>query len=116
MPEMATAAGAQNLGAEHAERTVAVFNSGAGGQGPIETGPSGAGLEFGGGVEERRVAPAAAEDALAFDVEQRTRPRGLVGNTYHSQASSNRSGRFRVAGCVRSSTTAVPVWYAGCGI
>ena len=77
MPQMATAPGAQDLGARHAEAAVLVLDDGAGGAGPVEAGPARSGLELGAGVEQLGAAPGAMEHALAVDVQQVARPGGL---------------------------------------
>src|SRR5271168_1909349 len=74
---MATAPGAEDLGACHAEAAVSVLEDSAVGPGPVEAGPARPGLELGLGVEELGAAPGAAEHALAVDVEQVAGPGGL---------------------------------------
>ncbi len=67
MAEVGVAAAAGNFGAGDAEGAVDFLDDIFLGDGLIEAGPAGAGIEFGGGVEESGVAADAAEDSRGRD-------------------------------------------------
>jgi hypothetical protein len=66
--EVGFAATAGYFGAGHAEGSVGGLNNIFFGDGLVEAGPAGAGIEFGGGVEESGVAADAAENSLGVIV------------------------------------------------
>ncbi len=77
MPQMPAAPGAHDLGTRHEQAPFLALQDGPGSKGPVETRPAGARLELGVGAEEGSVAAGTTEDALAVDVQQRSRPGGL---------------------------------------
>ncbi len=70
MPQVAAAPGAQDLGPRHAEGPLPALEDRPRGASPVETGPPGAGLELGLGVEELGPAAGTAEDPRTVHVEE----------------------------------------------
>ena len=70
MAEVAAAAGAEDLGTDHAEGGITEFGDVLRGKGAVEAGPSGAGVELGAGGKERQAATGAEVDAILVVIEK----------------------------------------------